>query len=76
MINTFNIFKNKKLSLPCADTGPNLTVVPGKFEPKTFVGCATGAAWFVPNIEVPIESKNSSIKIKSSILLFISYLLV
>lgn len=77
MINSFNISESSKdWSLPCVGTALNLTVVPVKFEEKTFADCAPDAVWFVPNIDVPPISKNKIAIIKSFILLFISYLSV
>jgi hypothetical protein len=72
MITSLSFSKNQ--SLPCADTVPNLIVVPVKFELKIFGGCVTGAVWLVPNADVPNPSKNKTAIIKSFILLFISYL--
>jgi hypothetical protein len=39
-------------------------VVPVKFEANVFVGCTAGVDWFVPNTEVPDESKKKSLSIK------------
>jgi len=82
-----NLWQNKKSSLlasvfqkdqslPCADTAPNLIVVPVKFELKIFGGCVTGAVWLIPNGDVLNPSKNKTAIIKSFILLLISYLSV